>query len=154
MRDNIINKKKGGNMKRNAKWFSITLMAILAMLSACNSPPADKAAVDKNPAASSEVTLTVLNPQGDVKKDKDLAPRLETLEGKKIALYLSATPDQLYAGKGAELYDILEKMFAEKYPNTQVVHYADLPMKFTPENEVVDAIVKAQPDAVVVGFGG
>jgi hypothetical protein len=128
-------------MKKNVKWFSITLMVILVMLSACNSPP-------------SEVTLSVLNPQGHVKKDKVLAPRLDTLEGKKIALWLSATPDQLYAGKGAELYDIIEKMFAEKYPNTQVVHYADLPMKFTPESEAVDAIVKAQPDAVVVGFGG
>ena len=141
-------------MKSYIKWFSITLMVILAMLSACNSPPADKAAMDKNTTASSEVTLTVLNPQGDVKKDKNLAPRLDTMEGKKIAMYLSATTDQLYAGKGAELYDILEKMLAEKYPNTQVVHYADLPMKFMPENEVVDAIVKAQPDAVVIGFGG
>ena len=83
-----------------------------------------------------------------------MAERLDTLEGKKIAMYLSATRDHLYAGKGAELYDILEKRLSEEYPNTEIVHYADLPMKFSPENEVVDAIVKTKPDAVVVGFGG
>jgi len=141
-------------MKKEINWFSITLMVFLAMLSACNNPPSDEDAMDKNPAVSSEVTLTVLNPQGNVKKDKDLAPRLDTLKGKKIAMWLSATSDQLYAGKGAELYDLLEKMFADKYPDTQIVNYADLPMKYTPENEVVDAIIKTEPDAVLVGFGG
>jgi ABC-type Fe3+-hydroxamate transport system substrate-binding protein len=139
-------------MKRNVKWFSIVLMAILSMFSACSNQ-SSKSAVTK-PATSSEYTLTVLNPQGPVKKDKELAPRLKTLDGKKIAMWLSATPDQLYAGKGAELYDLLEKMLREKYPNTQIVHYADLPMKYTPANEVVDKIVGTHPDAVVVGFGG
>ena len=107
-----------------------------------------------SPAVDSDYTLTVLNPQGPVEKGRDLAPRLDTLRGKKIALWLSATPDQLYAGKGAELYDLLEKMLKEKYTDIQIVRYADLPMKFMPENEVVDAIVKTQPDAVVAGFGG
>jgi len=106
------------------------------------------------PAVDSDCTLTVLNPQGSVEKVRDLAPRLDTLQGKKIALWLSATPDQLYAGKGAELYDLLEKLLKENYPDTEIVHYADLPMKFMPENEVVEAIVATQPDAVVIGFGG
>ena len=139
-------------MKRNMNWISIALIIILAMLSACSNPSSENAVTKK--AASSEYTLTVLNPQGSVKKDKDLAPRLNTLDGKKIAMWLSATSDQLYAGKGSELYDLLEKMLKEKYPNTQVVHYADLPMKYTPANEVVDKIVGTHPDAVVVGFGG
>ncbi len=141
-------------MKRNENGFFITLMVILAMLCSCVSQPPQKSDMVIKPAASSKVALTVLNPQGYVKKEKDLAPRLDTLEGKKIAMYLSATPDQLYAGKGAELYDIMEKMFKDKYPNTHVVHYAELPMKFMPENEVVDAIIAAKPDAVVIGFGG
>lgn len=141
-------------MKKNIKWFSITLMVILTMLSACGGPPSEEAAMDKKYETSSEVILTVLNPQGYVKKDKVLAPRLDTLKGKKIAMWLSATPDQLYAGKGGELYHLLEKMFRDKYPDTQIVHYTDLPMKYTPENEVVDAIVKTEPDAVVIGFGG
>ena len=103
---------------------------------------------------NSEYTLTVLNPQGPVEKDQDLAPRLDSLKGKKIAMWLSATPDQLYAGKGAELYNLLEEMLKEDYPDTEIVRYTDLPMKFMPENEVVEAIVATQPDAVVAGFGG
>ena len=141
-------------MKRKVKWVFVAMAFFLAMLSACNSPPSGKAVTEKKQAASSEYSLTVLNPQGNVKKDKVLAPRLDNLKGKKIAMWLSATPDQLYAGKGAELYDLLEKMLSEKYPDTQIIHYADLPMKYMPQNEVVDAIVKTRPDAVVVGFGG
>jgi ABC-type amino acid transport substrate-binding protein len=129
-------------MKMKRTWIAVTLLGILAILPACNSP------------SSSGYTLTVLNPQGHVKKDKVLSPRLDTLEGKKIAMWLTATPDQLYAGKGAELFDLFEKMLKEKYSNIQIVRYADLPMKFMPENEVVEAIVATQPDAVVAGFGG
>ena len=105
-------------------------------------------------AKDSEYTLTVLNPQGSVEKVRDLAPRLDTLEGKKVAMWLSASPDQFYAGKGLELYNLLEKMLKEKYADIQIVPFADLPMKFMPENEVVEAIVATQPDAIVVGFGG
>jgi len=141
-------------MKMKRTWIAVTLVAILAMLPACNSPSSQEAADEKESTESSGYTLTVLNPQGHVKKDKVLSPRLDTIEGKKIAMWLTATPDQLYAGKGAELYDLLEKMLKEKYTDIQIVRYADLPMKFMPEKEVVDAIVKTQPDAVVAGFGG
>jgi hypothetical protein len=141
-------------MKMKRTWIAVTLVAILAMLSECSSLSLQEAANKKEPTESSGFTLTVLNPQGHVKKDKVLTPRLDTLEGKKIAMWLTATPDQLYAGKGAELFDLLEKMLKEKYTDIQIVRYADLPMKFMPENEVVDAIVKTQPDAVVAGFGG
>ena len=130
-------------MKRISILLVLALAAMPAMLPAFASA-----------AANTDYTLTVLNPQGPVEKGKDLAPRFDTLKGKKIAMWLSATPDQLYAGKGAELYDLLEKMFEEKYPDTEIVSYADLPMKFAPENEVVDKIIATDPDAVVAGFGG
>ena len=99
-------------------------------------------------------TLTVLNPQGPVKKGRDLAPRLGTLNEKKIAMWLSSTPDQTYAGRGAELYDGLSKMLKEKFPGIRIIPYSDLPMKFTPEQEVVAAIAAKQPDAVIAAFGG
>lgn len=135
-------------MKRRVTWITAALLAITAMLLTFTSSSA-------LPTGTTQVyTLTVLNPQGSVKKDRVLAPRLDTLEGKKVAMWLSATPDQIYAGKGAELYDLLEKMLRGKYADIQIVRYADLPMKFMPENEVVEAIVATQPDAVVAGFGG
>lgn len=132
-------------MKRTATWIAAALLVLSAIL---------WAAASEDPAAASEYTLTVLNPQGPVKKDKDLAPRLDTLAGKKVAMWLSATEDQLYAGKGAELYDVLEKMLKDKYPDIEIVSYRDLPMKFAPEEEVVKAITDSKPDAVVAGFGG
>ena len=138
-------------MINNMKHIAITLIVILVMLSACKGPSSEQT---NESAVPSGHTITALNPQGHVKKDKVLAPRLDTLEGKKIAMWLNSTPEQLYAGKGAELYDLLENNLKEKYSNIEIVRYTELPMKFSPQDEVVDAIVKNQPDAVVAGFGG
>jgi ABC-type nitrate/sulfonate/bicarbonate transport system substrate-binding protein len=109
---------------------------------------------EKAVGRKSSVSLTVLSPQGPIKKSRELAPRLETLKGKTVAMWLSATRGQLYAGKGAELYDLLEKMLKEKFADINIVPYMALPMKFAPENEVVAAIEKTKPDAVIAGFGG
>ena len=106
------------------------------------------------PAPKSTVTLTVLNPQGSIEKKRELAPRLETLKNKRVAMWLSATRDQVYAGRGAELYDILEKMLKERFAGIEIVSYKNLPMKFAPEQEVVAALEKTRPDAVIAGFGG
>jgi hypothetical protein len=159
--------ERGGmSMKGTMKWFAATLVLVPAMLAVYampSEPPAgatqeavkgQKAEAKEGRTASSQYTLTVLNPQGPVKKGRDLAPRLGTLKGKKVAMWLSATPDQLYAGKGEELFVLLEKMLAEKYPGIKIVSHTDLPMKFAPEDEVVAAITATHPDAVVAGFGG
>ena len=148
-------------MRRKLIWIVVALMVMPAMLAGFITPsalPLDTAQETgkqkKAAAKQAPVTLTVLNPQGPVKKNRDLAPRLGTLDGKKVALWLSATPDQVYAGKGAELYDVLAKMLKEKFADIKIVPYADLPMKFAPENEVVAAITAAKPDAVVAALGG
>ena len=130
-------------MKKAVILLLAAFIAMPVLITACGSP-----------SGSSDNTLTVLNPQGFVEKGRDLTPRLETLQGKKIAMWPSATPDQLFAGKGAELYDLLEKMLQEKYSDIEIVRYVDLPMKFMPEKEVVDAIIAEEPDGVVAGFGG
>ena len=82
-------------MKKKRTWIVVTLAAILAMLPAFNSPSSRETANEEESTESSGYTLTVLNPQGHVKKDKVLSSRLDTLEGKKIAMWLTATPDQL-----------------------------------------------------------
>lgn len=152
--------QKGGSMKKAMAWIAGASLAVSAILvsftsaSALSARPPDETVNRGKQAASTEYTLSVLNPQGHVKKERALTPRLDTLKGKKIAMWLTATPDQLYAGKGAELYDLLEKMLREKYPDIRIVRYTDLPMKFMPEKEVADAIIAAKPDAVVAGFGG
>ncbi|MEJ2111790.1 MAG: hypothetical protein P8Z37_18145 [Acidobacteriota bacterium] len=67
---------------------------------------------------------------------------------------VSATPDQLFAGKGTELFDLLEKELRDTVPGIEIVPYRELPMKFAPEDEVIEAIVASRPDGVVAGFGG
>ena len=131
-------------MKGKVTWI-VSLLVLLPAMTASEKPQGDAAA---------KYTLTVLNPQGPVKKAKDLAPRLGGLEGKKIAMWLSSTADQHYAGKGAELYDALAKMLQAKYPGARVVPYTELPMKFAPEKDVIAAIEAGKPDGVVAGFGG
>ena len=135
-------------MNRRVTWITAALLVIPTMLLTFASSSA------LSTGTTEDYTLTVLNPQGSVKKDRVLAPRLDTLEGKKVAMWLSVTPDQIYAGRGAELYSLLEEMLRGKYADIQIVRFVDLPMKFMPVNEVVQAIVAAQPDAVVAGFGG
>ena len=131
-------------MKSKVTWV-VALLVVLPAVIAAEKPPG---------AAATKYSLTVLNPQGPVKKAKDLAPRLGGLEGKKIAMWLSSTADQHYAGKGAELYDALAKMLQAKYPGARVVPYTELPMKFAPEKDVIAAIEAVKPDGVVAGFGG
>jgi hypothetical protein len=131
-------------MKSKVIWI-VALLVVLPAVIAAEKPPG---------TAATKYTLTVLNPQGPVKKSKDLAPRLGALEGKKIAMWLSSTADQVYAGRGAELYDALAKMLQDKFPGVQIVPYTALPMKFAPENEIVAAITAVKPDGVVAGFGG
>ncbi len=158
---------------------AVQLMTVLAMLlAACSSPAAPQATpqpqtvketvivtqevpvvkvtevekiVEKAP---SEYALTVLNPQGAVTAAKELAPRLPSLDGKKVAFWLSATADETYAGMGGPLYDELMKMLKDKYPAANIVSYTELPQKYSPANEVIHAITATVPDAVVVGFGG
>jgi len=134
-------------MKRKATSIITALMLMPIIFSTFAAPETVK-------EGNTKYTLTVLNPQGPVKKGRDLAPRLGTLEGKRVVMWLSSTRDEVYAGRGTELYDILAKMLKEKFAGVTIVPYTDLPMKFAPEDEVVAAITAARPDAVVAGFGG
>jgi hypothetical protein len=154
---------------------AVQLMLTLAMiLAACGAPAAPQATPEviketvvvtqqvpvevvktvEVPVAPSEYSITVLNPQGAIPFASDLAPRLDTLEGKRVALWLSATPDHTYAGQGAPLYDELAKMLKEKFATIEIIPYTDLPMKYSPADEVIAAITATEPDAVVVAFGG
>jgi hypothetical protein len=65
-----------------------------------------------------KVELEVLNPEGKIKKKgKTLAPRLETLEGKKIGLVWNGKPvgDKL-------LYEI-GKLLKERYPTAETAFH-------------------------------
>jgi hypothetical protein len=62
------------------------------------------------------VELKVLNPEGEpVKKEKRLAPRPDTLEGKKIGLIWNGKP---YADK---LLKEIGKLLVERHPTAETV---------------------------------
>ena len=64
----------------------------------------------------SRVELEVLNPEGKiVKKEKSLAPRLETLEGKKIGLVWNGKPN------GDKLLNEIGDLLKERYPTAETV---------------------------------
>ncbi len=104
--------------------------------------------------AADAVTLKVLSPQGVIEAANDHAPRLSTLDGKTVALWLSATPDEAYAGKGGPFYDRMAELLQKQFPKVNIVPYSKLPMKYSPADEVIAAIKASKPDGVVVALGG
>ncbi len=96
--------------------------------------------------------LTVYNPAGNIQVTKELAPRLATLNGKRIALWQSGIG--FGTGRGDVLYTELAKEIKARYPQATVIPYEQLPTKYSPEDEVLKALLDAKPDAVVVGAGG
>jgi len=174
------NFKEYARMRKKIFWVVQILLVLSMLMAACSSAATPQAAdpqvatpqvvketvvvtkevpvevtkevvVEKPP---SEVTLTVLNPQGPIEAVAELAPRLGTLDGKKVAFWLSATADETYAGQGGPFFDKLQELLKAQFPQMEVVNYTDLPMKYSPADEVIAAITATQPDAVIVGFGG
>ncbi len=131
---------------------SILLITVVGLLVAGWAGPGPM--VSRPAAAADAVTLTVLNPQGPIAATGKLAPRLSSLAGKTIALWLSATPDELYAGKGGPFYDRLAELLTKQFPDVKIIPYSKLPMKYSPADEVIAAIQAAKPDGVVVALGG
>jgi hypothetical protein len=140
---------------RNKLW-PVALLVVLGMLLTGFAPMPQTGTTTAAPAAeeAEKVELTVLIPQGSAKVLKELAPRLDTLDGKKVALWLSATEDELYAGKGAEYFDKLGELLKAKFPKIEIISYDTMPRKYSPADEVMKGITDQNPDAVVIALGG
>ncbi len=104
-------------------------------------------------SAQTPVTLKVLSPQGTIDAVNEYAPRLKSLDGKTIALWL-ATPEGPKAGKGLVLYGKLSELLKKQFPNVKLIMPADLPKTYSPADEVIGKIKAVKPDGVVIGTGG
>lgn len=135
----------------NRKNWAVVLLVVLMLVTGI-APVA--AAGTTNAAAAADTTITVMVPQGTVAVNKELAPRLSTLDGKKVALWLSATADETYAGKGAEYYDKLAELLKKQFPKVEIISYDKMPRKYSPADEVLKSITDNKPDAVVIALGG
>lgn len=130
----------------------VVLLLVLGMLTTGFTGPQASGTTAAAPA--SKVTLTVLNPQGTVPYGKDLAPRLKTLDGKKVALWLSASSEELYAGKGEVFYNRLSELLTKQFPKIEIIPPSKLPLKYSPAEDILKALKDNQAEAVVIALGG
>lgn len=104
-------------------------------------------------AAKDDVELTVLNPLSAVEVVGEYAPRLEDLNGKRVALWLASMSDEDF-GQDNLIYDKLAEKLKADYPKVTIIPYEELPLKYSPQDEVVEDILATEPDAVIIGVGG
>ena len=100
-------------------------------------------------AAPAGEMITVLNPLGTPPpiKLKQMAPRLDTLEGKTIYIV-----DDGFIG-GNNLLEQIVDWFAANYPNTKAIYKRKGGMGFEAEDPQLWAEIKEKADAVLIGMG-
>ena len=103
--------------------------------------------VNAEPAAADEV-ITVLNPMGTPPpiQAKQMAPRLDTIEGKTIYIVNDG-----YPGSNI-LCAELEKGFKETYPNTTFI-YRDKQAGMGGQDEALWAEMEEKADAMIIPLG-
>lgn len=119
-------------MKKLALWIS---MALLPM--ACQPADSDK--------GSSEVSLEVLNPRGEITLPPVSPPsdRIPDLKGKKIGLYWNEKPG------GIHFWNSIELLLKEKLPETTILRYSGA---FDLGDELA-ARIDRETDAFLYGVG-
>ena len=103
-------------------------------------------------------TVSVISPVGaEAVEPKNLAKRLDTLDGKVVAEVWNED------FKGDIMFPIYRELLKERFPDVKIVPYTDIPrasLKGTPsyQKEVLDSIMAALrakgADAVITGNGG
>ena len=124
------------------KWYiSVAVVTVLCLGLFCSFPTMN----DQVQAASTE-TLTVLNPMGTPPaiQAKQMAPRLDTLDGKTIYFVNSG-----YIGTD-RLMAVMVDWFEANYPNTNIVMAGG---RMTNIPEAVMAEIGEKGDAAIVGLG-
>ena len=123
--------REGTTMKKFAIWSSMIILA------ACQPADSDK--------GSSEVSLEVLNPRGEITLPPVSPPsmRIPDLKGKKIGLYWNEKPG------GVHFWNSIELLLKEKLPDTTILRYSgafDL-------GDVLAARIAGETDAFLYGVG-
>jgi len=103
------------------------------------------------PQAAS-VSLKVLNPQGSIPVVNKFAPRLSSLDGKTVALWLMLPSTFEFQPAGVPMYADLAAALTKQFPTIKLI----MPTKFdnAPELKSTESIKAAKPDAVILGVGG
>lgn len=100
------------------------------------------------PAAATTVTLKVLNPQGAVPATGKLAPRLSTLDGKRVVLWLLLPNTFEFQPAGKAFFASISEQLKKQFPKATLIDVNTF-------NETgLEEIQKQKPDAVILGVGG
>lgn len=106
------------------------------------------AAGSVRPAAADTVTIKVLNPQGAVPATGKLAPRLSTLDGKRVVNYLLLPNTFEFQPAGKAFFASISEQLKKQFPKVTIVDVNSF-------NETgLEDIQKEKPDAVILGVGG
>lgn len=99
--------------------------------------------------AQQEVTLELLNPMGVIEPPATLglSARVSDLDGKKIALMHNNKPG------ATNLYDALEKLFKEKYPNVTIIRQYQTDPVLPPKDPEIYKKAAAECQAFVFAMG-
>ena len=140
----------------------LLLIISLFALVGCNSPQEtskpegeQETVIDskETPDANNDyVELTVLNPTSAVEAVGEYAPRLDNLNGKRVAMWLSG--EGIDTGYGEIVYERLAEKLKAEYPDVVIIPYNELPITYSPKDEVVGDLLATNPDALIVGVGG
>ncbi len=109
-------------------------------------------------ASSKDAPFKVVSPLGDeTVMEITMAPRLDTLEGKKICLVANGS------FKSNVTLSVIAQLLSRKYPRIKVIPYQEMPRSFkapapgtiTPERTALEAAFRDHDcDAVITGNGG
>jgi hypothetical protein len=127
------------------KWrIAIAVIVVLCLGLFCSYP-----SMNNQAQAKSEEKVTVLNPLGTPPpiKLKQMAPRLDTLDGKTIYIV-----DDGFVG-GINLLQEIEVWFKANYPKTNIVLRRKGGGGFDSEDPQLWAEIKEKGNAVIIGMG-
>jgi ABC-type enterochelin transport system substrate-binding protein len=94
------------------------------------------------------VELTVLSPQGDIPLNAKPAERLDTLDGKNVALFLLLPNTFEFQPAGNAFFDSIEAKLTKDFPTVKLARTGDFYEKG------LELIKASDPDAVILGMGG
>lgn len=129
--------------------WSAAAIAVLCAGLFCSFPALDSQAQGKRAVDPPMPKITVLNPLGTPPpiKLKNMAPRLNTLEGKTIYLV-----DDGYIGGDNLLYEI-QDWFKANYPKTTTLYKRKGGGGFEAEDPALWAEMKEKADAIIIALG-
>lgn len=105
------------------------------------------------PQQAATVSLAVLNPQGAVPVVNKFAPRLSTLDGKKVGLWLMLPSTFEFQPAGNAFFDEIAALMKKQFPNVTLVMPKDFSSN-APEVASANVITATKVDAAVLGIGG